>query len=98
MPLKRGRPSPTKASSTPVRAGLNITATTQKDIASAVLEQEGFFQTRIAGTGIAILHSLAPQREIRRLDIGNNNLWVDENFVLMRSESAKFRVEKSSKS
>ena len=79
-------------------AGLDISATHQKSVSSAILGNEGFFQTRIAGTGIAVLYSPVPRREIQRQDLMNDKLWVDGNFVLMRSESVDFRVEKSSKS
>ncbi len=79
-------------------AGLDITATAQKSLSSAVLGKEGLFQTRIAGTGIAVLYSPVPRKEIQRQDLVNEKLWVDGNFVLMRSESVSFRVEKSSKS
>jgi len=79
-------------------AGLDISATHQKSLSSAVLGKEGLFQTRIAGTGIAVLYSPVPSREIQRQDLVNDKLWVDGNFVLMRSEAVNYRVEKSSKS
>ena len=56
-----------------------------------MLGKEGLFQTRIAGTGIAVLYSPVPHKEIQRQDLVNEKLWVDGNFVLMRSESVSFR-------
>lgn len=79
-------------------AGLDISASHQKTLSSAILGNEGLFQTRVAGTGIAVLYSPVPRREIQRQDLNNDKLWVDGNFVLMRSESISFQVEKSSKS
>lgn len=78
-------------------AGLDITATRQKTVSSAVLGQEGYFQTRIAGSGIVVLYSPTPSDEILRYELTNDKLWVDGNFTLMRSEGVTFRVQKSSR-
>ncbi len=79
-------------------AGLDIATSRQKTVSSAVLGQEGFFQTRIAGSGIAVLYSPAPSEEIMRYELTGDKLWVDGNFALMRSEGITFRVQKSSRS
>lgn len=79
-------------------AGLNITAAAQKNVSSALFGGEGFFQTAIRGTGIAVLYSPVPKDEIIKIDLEGDKLSVDGNFALMRSESVKFRAEKSSKS
>lgn len=58
---------------------------------------EGLYQTRIVGTGIAVLFSPVPMEEIRRVELDNQKLAVDGNFALMRSEGITFRAERSSK-
>lgn len=59
---------------------------------------EGFFQTKIKGTGIAVLFSPVPMDELQMIELHNSKLSVDGNFALMRTEGVKFSVQKSSKS
>jgi len=79
-------------------AGLDISSTAQKNVSSALFGGEGFFQTKITGTGVAILYSPVPQEEIMRYQLSGDKLLVDGNFTLMRSEHITFKAEKSSKS
>lgn len=78
--------------------GLKIDAVMLKTISSAFASQEGLFQTRIRGNGIAIMYSPVPEEEIQRFTLANDRLFVDGNFALMRSENIKYKVVKSSKS
>jgi uncharacterized protein (AIM24 family) len=59
---------------------------------------EGFFQTKISGTGIAVLFSPVPMSEVQVFELNNDKLSVDGNFALMRTKGVDFSVEKSSKS
>lgn len=59
---------------------------------------EGLFQTKISGTGVAVLFSPVPMDEIQQITIENNKLSVDGNFALLRTAGVDFSVEKSSKS
>lgn len=79
-------------------SGLNISAVSQKNVSSSLFGGEGFFQTRISGSGIAVLYSPVPQDEIIQYRLTGDKLSVDGNFALMRSENVVFRAEKSSKS
>lgn len=79
-------------------AGLDISAVVQKQVSSALFGGEGLFQTRIKGTGIAVLYSPVPPSEVQQLRLSGEKLWVDGNFALMRTEGIDFRAEKSSKS
>jgi uncharacterized protein (AIM24 family) len=79
-------------------AGLDISAVRQKNISSSLFGGEGLFQTRITGTGVAVLYSPVPKDEILRYTLTGDKLSVDGNFALMRSEQVVFRAEKSSKS
>ncbi len=78
-------------------AGLDIGAARQKNVSSALFGGEGLVQTRYQRRrrGRA-LFACAP-REIMRIDLKGDKLWVDGNFALMRSEGIAFRAEKSSK-
>ncbi|MBN2853105.1 MAG: AIM24 family protein [Clostridia bacterium] len=78
--------------------GLDIDAVMLKTFSSAVASQEGLFQTRIRGTGIAIMYSPVPEEEIEKFSLDDDRLFVDGNFTLMRSGSIKYKVVKSSKS
>lgn len=79
-------------------AGLDISAVAQKHLSSALFGGEGLFQTRIAGSGVAVLYSPVPKEEVIRYELAGDRLAVDGNFALMRSEKVAFKVEKSSKS
>jgi uncharacterized protein (TIGR00266 family) len=79
-------------------AGLDITAEMQKNVSSAVFGGEGLFQTKVVGSGIAVLYSAVPHDEIQRFELSGEKLSVDGNFAMMRSEGVEFRAEKSSKS
>ena len=70
----------------------------QKNISSAVFGGEGFFQTKLKGTGICVLALPVPEGEILKYDLKNEKLQVDGNFAIMRSGSIEFSVEKSTKS
>ncbi len=79
-------------------AGLDIKASMQKNLSSALFGGEGLFQTKIEGEGIVILYSPVPMDEIQKVTLSNDKLSVDGNFALLRTEDVEFKVEKSSKS
>jgi len=76
---------------------LDISAFLNRAIAG-VIGGEGWFQTRIKGSGIAILFSPVPMSEIQEFTLNNSKLSVDGNFALLRTGGVEFSVEKSSKS
>lgn len=77
---------------------LDISAAAQRNVSSAALGGEGFFQTRIKGSGVAVLFSPVPQSELQVIELNNETLQVDGNFALLRTGDITFSVEKSSKS
>jgi uncharacterized protein (AIM24 family) len=79
-------------------SSLNIGTAVQKNISSVLMGGEGWFQTSIKGSGIAILFSPVPVSEVRKIDLNGDKLSVDGNFALMRTEGVEFKAEKSSKS
>lgn len=76
-------------------AGLDISATSQKNVSASLFGGEGLFQTHIAGTGIAVLYSPVPKNEIQHFTLRNEKMSVDGNFALMRSDTVDFSVERS---
>jgi uncharacterized protein (AIM24 family) len=76
---------------------IEVSASINKAAAS-IAGGEGFFQTKISGTGVAVLFSPVPMSEIQEFKLNNDKLSVDGNFALMRSSGVDFTVEKSSKS
>lgn len=79
-------------------SGLDVSAVLQKNISSAAFGGEGLFQTKIKGTGVAVIYSPVPRSEIQEVKLNNSKLSVDGNFALMRTSGIDFRAEKSSKS
>jgi len=79
--------------------GLSVSAVAQRNISSALFGGEGFFQTQIKGSGIAVLVSPVPMDELVCYELGKGEkLFVDGNFAFMRTGSITFRAEKSAKS
>ena len=76
---------------------LDIGASLQKNVSSALFGGEGFWQTSINGVGIAILYSPVPAEEVAEYKIDGDKLSVDGNFALMRTTGVEFKAEKSSK-
>lgn len=79
-------------------SGVDVSAVMQKNISSAAFGGEGLFQTRIKGTGVAVIYSPVPRSEIQEIKLNDSKLSVDGNFALMRTSGVAFRAEKSSKS
>ncbi len=79
-------------------ANLDVGAAVQKNISSALMGGEGWFQTSIKGNGIAVLFSPVPADEVKKFDLDGDKLSVDGNFSLMRTDDIEFKAEKSSKS
>ncbi|RAL22520.1 AIM24 family protein [Thermoflavimicrobium daqui] len=78
-------------------AGIDVGAYRNKGL-TALLGDEGAFQTRLTGTGICCLTSPVPIEEIKIIHLQNETLQVDGNFTLLRKGNIEFTVERSSKS
>lgn len=79
-------------------SSIDVGAQGMKNISSALMGGEGFFQTKLSGSGIALLELPVPQEEIVEYNLENETLKVDGNFAVLRSGSLDFTVEKSTKS
>ncbi|TGC09229.1 transcriptional regulator [Methanolobus halotolerans] len=78
-------------------SSLVVGVASQKNISSGLFGGEGWFQTKISGTGICILESPVPMSEILKYELKDERLQVDGNFALLRSDSVNFRIESSGK-
>ena len=58
---------------------------------------EGIFQQQITGPGFALLEIPVPFTELAEIELNNDILRVDGNFVVMREGSIQMSVERSSK-
>jgi len=78
-------------------SSLEVGVASQKNITAGLFGGEGWFQTKISGTGTCILESPVPTCELLKYNLDNEKLQVDGNFAILRSESVKFSVERSGK-
>lgn len=78
--------------------GIEVGAAMQKNFSSSFFGKEGLFQTKLSGSGIAVLEIPVPENEIFKCRLVNDVLKVDGNFAILRSGTLDFTVEKSSKS
>ena len=76
---------------------LTVSAALNRTIAG-LAGGEGWFQTKITGTGTVVLFSPVPMNEVQVFQLNDSKLSVDGNFALMRTKGVDFTVEKSSKS
>jgi uncharacterized protein (AIM24 family) len=77
---------------------LEVGSALQKNVSSALFGGEGWFQTRVRGTGVCVFESPVPADEVIRVDLKDETLQVDGNFTLMRTGRIEFSVEKSTRS
>lgn len=77
---------------------IEVGASMQKNMSSALLGNEGLFQTKIKGSGIVALEIPVPECEIVKFTLNNETLKVDGNIALLRTGNVQFTVEKSTKS
>lgn len=70
---------------------------TRKNISSAALGSEGFFNLSLEGNGIAVLESNVPRDELIEIDLENDELKIDGNMAICWSADLDFTVERSGK-
>ena len=70
----------------------------RSNISSAVLGNQGLFNLCLSGNGIVALESPVPRSELIEIELDNDVIKVDGNFVIAWSKSLDFTVEKSTKS
>lgn len=76
---------------------LEVGSVAQKNLSSALMGGEGFFQVSVRGSGLCVFAIPVPVQELKRVELNNDTLKVDGNFALMRTGKLNFTVEKSTK-
>lgn len=69
----------------------------RKNISSAVLGGEGFFNLSLVGQGIAALESNVPYQELIEVNLENDELKIDGNLAVCWSTNLDFTVERTTK-
>lgn len=77
---------------------IEVGATIQKSISSMILGDEGVFQCKLSGSGVAVLNIPIPESEIFKCKLFDDILKVDGNFALLRTGDIDFTVEKAARS
>ncbi len=73
--------------------GIEIDSFTNKSI-SGLFSGEGFFQTKVAGTGKVVIFSNGP---LETIELNNGKLVVDGSFAVARQASVQLTVSKANK-
>ena len=74
---------------------LDIVARTT--FSSALLGNEGLFNSRLSGSGVAVLESPVPAQELIIVDLENDVLRIDGSMAIAWSDSLKFTVERTTR-
>ncbi len=77
---------------------VNIKTVARSTFSSALLGNEGLFNTCLSGSGIAVLESPVPQAELVQFNLQDDEVKIDGNMAIAWSNSLKFTVERSGKS
>ncbi len=75
--------------------GMSVTA--RSTLSSAVLGQEGLFNTALTGKGTVVLESPVPASELIVVDLENDVVKIDGNMAIAWSNTLKFTVERTTK-
>jgi len=59
---------------------------------AGLISGEGFFQTKVEGSGVVVIHS---QGALETIDLSDDKLVVDGSFAVARQASLKFSVQKA---
>lgn len=70
----------------------------QKSVSGAMFGSEGLFQTRVSGTGVVVMQIPVPMDEVVSITLDDEIARLDGDFAILRSESIKFTVQRSTKS
>ena len=76
---------------------LNITTQRRQNISSAVFGGMGIWNTMVTGHGILAVECDCPKEELIKINLQNDTVKVDGNFVVAWSSSLRFTTERSTK-
>lgn len=69
----------------------------RKNISSAMLGGEGFFNLSLQGKGVVALECNVPEEELIEVDLENDELKIDGNLAVCWSSNLDFTVERTTK-
>ena len=69
----------------------------RRNLSSAALGGEGFFNLSLSGNGVAALESNVPYDELIEVELDNDTLKIDGNLAVCWSSNLDFTVERSTK-
>lgn len=78
-------------------ATVNIGVVSRDTLSSAVLGNEGLFNSVLSGKGVAVLESNIPRDELVLVELSNDKLKIDGSYAIAWSKSLKFTVERTTK-
>lgn len=76
---------------------MDLKVTARNTLSSAVLGNEGMFNTALVGQGIAVLESPVPAEELIIVDLDNDVVRIDGSMAIAWSNSLSFTVERTTK-
>lgn len=76
---------------------INMKVTARSTLSSAVLGNEGLFNTALVGQGIAVLESPVPAEELITIDLEKDVVRIDGSMAIAWSSSLEFTVERTTK-
>lgn len=74
---------------------VNMKVTARSTLSSAVLGNEGLFNTALSGVGIAVLESPVPAEELIVVDLDKDVIKIDGSMAIAWSNTLKFTVERT---
>lgn len=76
---------------------VNLSVVARSTLSSAVLGQEGLFNTALTGSGVVVLESPVPVEELIVVDLKDDVIKIDGNMAIAWSNTLKFTVERTTK-
>ena len=77
---------------------VDLKTVSRTSFSSAVMGNEGLFNSCLTGSGYAVLESNVPREELIEVTLDNDVLKIDGNYAIAWSQSLNFTVERSTKS
>ena len=74
---------------------VNLKVTARKTLFSAVLGNEGLFNTSLSGSGVVVLESPVPREELIEVNLDNDVLKIDGDMAVAWSNTLEFTVERT---
>jgi len=74
---------------------ISLSVNVLKNVGAGLLGGEGFFQTKLSGTGWVVIATPVPPEEIQKFVIKDDKVVVDGNFAVLRKGDVDFQVRKS---